>query len=910
MVLKFDMVGVMNESVLKPLQNKIRLYQSLATILYLLAATGFILGSAITCDAIFILPQSLREYLVLILIVCLLGIMIIDLFNFIRFNDLRAARWVENQDDSLGNVLTNAVQFSLLNSRSVLHDVLCRQAIDLGRKTALKLGLWPYLRQTVLRAAVSAAAVLTVTGLGALLFDDVISAVIPRLIDPSGDHPPYSRLTLKVLPGNTDVLYGNNVDIRVKASGRLAEKLYLIAGKKEKTHRFTMFLSPDHTYFQTLSNLTEETWYYVTDGRARSHRFRIGIKYTPEITMVQARLEYPEYTGLPQKRITFRDEPIKVPSKTKITIMADSNRPLSSGSVSLTPLLGRDIRIVPMKTAEHKTTVTGTVVIEQSVVFSISVKDIKGLESARKQKGRIDVIPDKRPRVHVFEPGKHAVATPESVIPVHVQAEDDYAVDQVLWFRGINMSVERPFNMAVPEPETRVRVVDAKSRFDLKDLGVKPGDVIEYFFEAVDNNPDTPNISTSRIYSLEIISLDQYHEILRRQAANKALFETYEKLGNWLRRLSDRAAHLKEKTDGSEKNNALKSRVQDLVKDIRKYKQAVEGVLAAPISFDIELSFHLTLARQLEQLRKLTDETGSEQQESGAISRIANVLMGLTEHEKEQIASPLKQIKAVAMLMARAERFTALAKRQEEILRFARRFSSQQELSRVNRTELMEIGANENHVRRELAGLIGQLFDLIEELPRDRAFNPLRNSVRRFCYEVEGLEIISDLDRAASGFSELDGPGAYPLAVSALEKMQQLISKCDSLGREGQQAFQFQPSVSSKLGNTMQQILSVMSGYYGQGASNGYSMISENAALYGPDAAFARSGNSGPGKDTSANKSSNSYSVMDTSADDPELETPDSPGRVKLMKDMKFPIRYRKLIGDYFRKVSEVGTGK
>ncbi|MCP4105902.1 MAG: hypothetical protein GY749_10260 [Desulfobacteraceae bacterium] len=895
----------MNESVLKPLQNKLRLYQSVATILYLLTAAGFIIVSAIACDAIFILPQSLREYLVLILIACLLGIMMIDLFNFIRFDDLRAARWVENQDDSLGNVLTNAVQFSLLDSRSALYDVLCSQAIDMGRNTALKLCLWPYVRRTVLRAAISAAAVLAVTGLGALLFNDIVSAVLPRFIDPSGDHPPYSRLKLKVLPGNTDVLYGNNVDIRVKATGGLVEKLYLIAGKKEKNHRFAMFLSPDHTYFQTLSNMTEETWYYVTDGRARSHRFRVSIKYTPKITMLQARLEYPEYTGLPQKRITFRDEPIKLPSKTKLTIRADSNRPLSSGSVSLTPVLGGDIRIVPMKTGEHETTVTGTLIIEQSVVFSISVKDIKGLESARKREGRIDVIPDRRPRVYVFEPGKHAVATPESVIQVHVQAEDDYAVDQILWFRGINMSVERAFKMAIPEPETRTRVVDAKSRFDLKDLGVKPGDIIEYFFEAVDNNPDSPNVSTSRIYSLEIISLDQYREILRRQAANKALFETYEKLGNWLRRLTDRAAHLKEKNDSPEK---LESQVQNLVKDVIKYEQAVEGVLAAPVTFDIELSFHLTLARQLEQLRELTGETGFEQKDKADINKIANVLKALTEHEKEQIASPLKQIRAVAMLMVRAERFTALAKRQEEIVRFARRFSSQQELSRVNRTELMEIGGNENHVSKELAGLIEQLFDLIEQLPRDRAFNQLRNSVRRFCYEAEGLEIISDLDRAWSGFSELDGPKAYPLAVSALEKMQQLISKCNSLGREGEQALNFQPSVNNKLGNTMQQILGTISGYYGQEQNSGYSMISENSALYGPDVEFNRNGNSGQGKGGVDKKTSDSYSVVDSDADDPELETPDSPGRVKLIKDMKFPIRYRKLIGDYFRKVSEVGS--
>ena len=41
-------------------------------------------------------------------------------------------------------------------------------------------------------------------------FLDVLRAVLPRFLDAHGDHPPYSRLKLAVLPGPADVLYGGN----------------------------------------------------------------------------------------------------------------------------------------------------------------------------------------------------------------------------------------------------------------------------------------------------------------------------------------------------------------------------------------------------------------------------------------------------------------------------------------------------------------------------------------------------------------------------------------------------------------------------------------------------------------------------------------------------------------------------
>ncbi len=54
------------------------------------------------------------------------------------------------------------------------------------------------------------------------------------------------------------MVYGQNLEIRVKTSGKPVENLYLVARTKEKAERFTMFLAPDRSYFQTLASLRQQ----------------------------------------------------------------------------------------------------------------------------------------------------------------------------------------------------------------------------------------------------------------------------------------------------------------------------------------------------------------------------------------------------------------------------------------------------------------------------------------------------------------------------------------------------------------------------------------------------------------------------------------------------------------------------
>jgi hypothetical protein len=276
-----------------------------------------------------------------------------------------------------------------------------------------------------------------------LAFPDVLRAVLPRFLDPHGDHPPYSRVRITAEPGDTEVLYGGQCEIRARTDGPPVEKLALVVTRNGQANRSVMFAAPDRSFFQTVVNIREETEYYVTDGRARTYRHRIRVKLTPRITRLELRAEFPSYTGRPatveQLKGDALAEPMdkRLPRGTRLSFRVRSNRPLASGTLELTPILGGKKTVVTLERTGD-CTVAGSFALAEPVVFTLGVTDTDGIASTAPRHGRVTLLPDRTPRVTVLQPGKHAVATPDVAIPVLVRAEDDYAVTRLIWYRGHN----------------------------------------------------------------------------------------------------------------------------------------------------------------------------------------------------------------------------------------------------------------------------------------------------------------------------------------------------------------------------------------------------------------------------------------------------------------------------------------
>jgi len=781
----------------------------------------------------------------------------------------------------------------------------------------------PVARRGVVRAL--GVAVLVAAGWAVLVGveAEVWRAVWPRLVEPRGDHPPFSRMKFAVTPTRAEVLFGGNVAVRAAVSGMPVDKLWLVARTASNETRTSMFLAPDKTFFQTLANLREPAEYFVTDGRARSYRFPIKVKYTPQITLVEMTTEFPSYTGRAAKTAALTDEVRALPADTVVRFRVGSNRPLAGGTLTLTPVLGgkaAEVKLEPESdsTAPHPNPlplgerglganiVAGQFTLTEPVAFAVAIRDTEGLAGSETRTGRLNVLPDERPRLFVLEPGRDAVATPLYKVPVRVQARDDYGVTRVVWLRGHNRSIERPFSMPV-ELKGGGQSVEARGAFDLEKLGVVPGDVIEYYFEAADNWPAGPHVSLSKLYRLEVISLEQYEMILRAAAARKALFQPYMALSAWLRRLAERARNAQGKLEreGDAAQPAAMKEVAALAKELAKFREDLAKLLAMLPMFDVEQTFHVALQETDERTAwardRLEDAQADGKITGKELGEIAEQLAELAKREEEKVGDPARKIVQVVQLLARGREVVRLAKQQAELARFLRRFAEQKDLARLEQMEVQELAHAQRRIQQAWQDWLAALPLLIAALPDTGAYVKLRDDANELLTAAQNLEVEKEFQSAVEKLNGLNPKDAYPPATAAAEKLAQLIAAAEKLPEDGRNALQEDQGLQKGLGKTLDQILEAMG--LADGPRDGYSLFDEDRALYGPNVELAGD-QMGRGEAESDGKGAGRAQLPGATGE-PNVKRTEVTARVRLQPDAKFPLRYRELVGEYFKQVAE-----
>jgi hypothetical protein len=892
-------------SILRDVRRRLIGWIAARAVLMLVTSSGALALAACLVDATLELPDHVRA-LALPALGTLAGLLgAAAWMECRRLQPGPLARRFEERDPALGSRLTNAVQLAQAPAGTGVGEHLRGEVLALGLRAAGSLRTTPLARPRFLRALAGLGGTVLAWALAATLARDLLHATWPRFTDPHGDHPPYSPLQIEVRPRGGTVLYGDAFEVRASASGRPVDKLWLVARSKTNETRAVMFLAPDRSFFQTLSNLREDAEYFVTDGRARSHRFPITVRLTPRITGVEVTTRFPEYTGLPERTAKLPEEPQALPAGTLLTFRVASNRPLRSGRLTLTPLLGGRADDITL-TNIGANLLSGGFTLREAASYQLDVTDTGGLDSREPRQGRLLVRPDEKPAITVLEPARDAVATPTFRVPIRVQATDDYGVTRVAWLRGHNGSTERPFAMKT-ELKRGASDVEAAGAFDLAKLGVKAGDVIEYYFEAADNDPAGPNLSLSKLYRLEIISDAAYEAILRESAARQALFDPYLKLNAWMQRLAEQARSARALAEKGDPGAGAAA--QRLADELEALKQGLADLLEMPELFAIESSFRDAIRREhalLDTLARQARQAAANQPTSApALAAIARALEDIARDNTDSIGTPARHLASVAALLARADIFVKLARDQSLAARLLKRFANRTDtLSRIEQLELQEIAHQERRIREALRSLMESLAASLSEIPGEPPYEALRKDVQSFVQAVADAGIDADLKDAAASLARFDPGAGHALAQSAADKMERLVSKCESQGGVGARCLEvrFKPRISG-MSQALGQILQAMGTGDGGDGNDGYSMFSQDVGLYGPNRMLAGEQAGGRGNGPGA-PSPGRGSV----ANDPRNTAPGGhpeASRVHLQPDARFPLRYRDLVGGYFRAIAD-----
>ena len=290
-----------------------------------------------------------------------------------------------------------------------------------------------------------------------------------------------------VVPGNGRLV--------VKASGKRTQEYAL---EKDKSGKFG----------RALENVQESFNFTVRLNDGVSESRHIEVVPRPTTASIECEQTYPAYTRLPNAKRPLGDLTLLAGSKLKVAAVA--TRDVQKAFLHLAGL-SNDVPL--LLDAKNPRELRGEFAIPAKGLsgFSVEMVDRTGMESRDSAVYRIDVIPDRVPKVRITYPDrKEELVTRQVVQPIAFEASDDYQIVKARLRYRIGESEDAEIKTVELDLGTNV-VKETRNVYEWKLRDFQPplaeGTRIEFWIEAEDNNDVTgPGIGTTEHQLVRVVS--------------------------------------------------------------------------------------------------------------------------------------------------------------------------------------------------------------------------------------------------------------------------------------------------------------------------------------------------------------------------------------------------------------------
>lgn len=797
------------------------------------------------------------------------------------------------------------------------------------------------------RAVSSLAVLIAGVGLVALCVPGLAWTQWSRFTNPYADVPPFSRARFAVHPGDTQVVYGDSLEITAEVTGAIVDELELaIENDDGSAESLPMFLDPEGHWRTSLAKVTAPATYHVRARRARSAKYRIDVITVPRIQLVQVHVTPPAYTGEePYAGPVPKDGIAGLPG-TKVVVRASSNRPLSSGTMTIAwdragnePTKSTDessvassepIAVDMEPTDEGAHEVVGEFPIQGNGKLQLRVTDAAGQASQEQFTTTVTMLVDQRPLVRLLQPRKQSLATPHATLPVRLAAEDDYGIARAQLFRSLNES--RPRLTAVPFDSKRARRVDEQVYLPLSEYGLTPGDVIKLFGRVEDNDPAGAKGTESAVVTVRIISQEEFERMVQVREGFDALMSKYREARRRMEDLASEAKQLRKKMRDQQPDSPvakeLREQTERLLQQLRRESEALQRLAKYRLPYDADQN----LSSELDSLATMTDRMAEELEKlleeldlhHDKLAKQLEKMLGEMEPARDafdqQAMLPLELLETVFPLIVGQSRFVMLALRQIDLADRLAAFEGQDdEDDPAVKARLRDLEQEQREIREALDSLLSEIETHAEQLPDDEQFDELRRTATEFVRDVRASGAIELMAEAETALGEFSGSRAYEKAREAAEILRKFIKWCEGGGMSAcaGQALVFRPSLGQCLGNTIAQLLAAMGlgsgagdgfggGAGGQGGYTAHRGGQRSMGLYGSLPGMGEAYGLGAREQGSQDDSLSRYSLGGAGGlSEPSVTlgavTADASG----IGEGMVPLKYRRRVGLYFRRLNE-----
>jgi hypothetical protein len=387
-----------------------------------------------------------------------------------------------------------------------------------------------------------------------------------RIIQYQKDFEKDFPFVLEFTSGKLEVVQNNNYVLTIKVGGQqIPDELNIQTGQS----LIKMTKKGKNLFEYTFNNVQQNIAFRFSTSRFSSGTYNLIVLKKPFIASFNVTLNYPSYTQIPNESFNNLGD-ISVPAGTEIFWTINTN---NTDDVRFKVESGY-IETIRVSSSSFKT--KHRAIVESP--YSIYLKNTQG-NIADSANYLISVIPDLFPTLFVDE----IIDSANSMIRYFSgSAGDDYGLRLIQFKYSLKNSKnnDRTIDKSIIISNATGKNDAFSHYFNVSDLNLEPGDQVQYYFEAWDNDAINGSKSTrSRMYSIEIPDESEINKMVDKnnQDLKKDLEKSIQDLNNLNNDLKESQKDLIQKKnldwEDKKKINELLNNQKDLLKKLEQIQK-------------------------------------------------------------------------------------------------------------------------------------------------------------------------------------------------------------------------------------------------------------------------------------------------------------------------------------------------
>ena len=340
----------------------------------------------------------------------------------------------------------------------------------------------------------------------------VLSRVTPPavfVLTGKGPAPARRGYDVTVTPGDTNAELGTPVVILATFDGIVPPEASLLfgqAGEEPETIVLSKNLE-DPVFGGIIPEVSGDMLYHIEYANKRTRDFRITIYEHPTLTRADAKIEYPLFTGLPEKIIRDTRQ-VSAVEGSQIGLTFVLNKAVATAQ--LVPKEGAALDLTV--DSEHPNVYTTSITATEDRRYELHLTDTRGLANKMPQRFVIDVHKNLPPELKPVFPNRDVVASPLEELGLEAEVSDDYGVT------GYGLSYTLAGTQSKDLTLAESTMLDQKQL--MEELNVKPDHLLTYNFWADDVGA---NGAARRTFSdMYFAEVRHFEEIFRESEASQS----------------------------------------------------------------------------------------------------------------------------------------------------------------------------------------------------------------------------------------------------------------------------------------------------------------------------------------------------------------------------------------------------